>query len=91
MRPTTNGDGSFAGPRMIGHDLSDCAFTVDEDGLAHDELTWMPMSEPFLRKLILAACVHSEGYLIDRDDAVRAKSNRDVADFLNRILFREGT
>ncbi|MDA0702833.1 MAG: dienelactone hydrolase family protein [Proteobacteria bacterium] len=84
-------DGSFAGPRMIGRDLSDCAFTVDEDGLAHDELTWMPMSGPFLRKLILGACVRSEGYLIGRDDAVRAKSNRDVADFLNRILFREGT
>jgi dienelactone hydrolase len=84
-------DGSFAGPRTIDRDLSDCAFTVDKSGVAHDEFTWLPMSGPFMRKLILGACVHSEGYLIGRDDAVRAKSNRDVAEFLNRVLFREGT
>lgn len=84
-------DGSFAGPRTIGRDLSDCAFTVDETGLAHDDFTWLPMSGPFMRKLILGACVRSDGYLIGRNDAVRAKSNRDVAKFLNRFLFREGT
>ncbi|MBT6116858.1 MAG: dienelactone hydrolase [Rhodospirillaceae bacterium] len=83
-------DGVFSGPRTIGRDLSGCAFTVDEDGLAHDELTWLPMSGPFMRKLILGACVRAEGYLIGRDDAVRAKSNRDVARFLNRVLLGEG-
>ena len=38
--------------------------------------------------LILAACVARDGYLIGRDDGVRAKSNRAVAQFLTRAFAR---
>lgn len=48
------------------------------------------MTGPFLRKLILGACVGSEGYLIGRDDAIRARSNAEVGAFLMRAFNGEG-
>jgi len=75
-------DGRFAGPRTIGRNLAPCDFNVNEKGVVRDTFTFLPMSGPFLRKLILGACVGSEGYLIGRDDAIRARSNAEVGAFL---------
>ena len=79
-------DGRFAGPRMIGRNLAPCELNVNEKGVVRDTLTLLPMSGPFLRKVILGLCVESEGYLIGRDGAVRAKSNAAVGNFLMRAL-----
>ncbi|MBO6783371.1 MAG: dienelactone hydrolase family protein [Alphaproteobacteria bacterium] len=79
-------DGRFGGPRMIGRNLAPCAFNVNESGVVRDTFTFLPMSGPFLRKVILGACVESEGYLIGRDDAVRARSNDAVGAFLMKAF-----
>lgn len=79
-------DGRFAGPRTIGRNLADCEFNVNAKGVVRDTFTFLPMSGPFLRKVILGACVASEGYLIGRDDSIRARSNADVGAFLMRAF-----
>lgn len=79
-------DGRFVGPRTIGRNLAPCEFNVNEKGVARDTFTFLPMSGPFLRKVILGACVGSEGYLIGRDDAIRARSNAEVGSFLMRAF-----
>jgi hypothetical protein len=38
------------------------------------------------RKLMLAMCASSDGYLIGRDDAIRARSTLDMGRFLGRVL-----
>ena len=76
-------DGSRPGPRPIGRLLNDCDFQVERDLTVRDGHLGIAMSGPFTRKIILAACVGSDGYLIGRDDAVRARSDRDVAAFLS--------
>ncbi|MGE5147930.1 MAG: dienelactone hydrolase family protein [Candidatus Eiseniibacteriota bacterium] len=81
-------DGAWPGPRRLGRNLADCKFVVRRSGLVQDTFTFMPMLGPTTRKLILAACADSEGYLLGRDDAVRAKSNRDLGRFLARVLAR---
>lgn len=80
-------DGRFAGPRMIGRNLAPCRFIVEPDGRVHDS-GWLPlpMSGSFTRKLMLALCVAEEGYLIGRDEAVRARSNRDMGRFLEKAF-----
>jgi dienelactone hydrolase len=79
-------DGSFPGPRTIGRNLADCDLNVNEKGVVRDTLTLLPMSGPFLRKVILGVCSDSDGYLIGRDDAIRDRSNRDVGAFLMRAF-----
>ena len=79
-------DGRFAGPRTIGRNLAPCELNVNERGVVRDTLTLLPMSGPFLRKVILGICVGSEGYLIGRDDAVRNRSNQQVGNFLMRAF-----
>ena len=76
-------DGSRPGPRPIGRLLNDCDFRVEPDLTVRDGNLGIAMTGPLTRKIILAYCVGSEGYLIGRDDAVRAKSDRDVAAFLS--------
>ncbi|MGK9234084.1 dienelactone hydrolase family protein [Inquilinus limosus] len=76
-------DGSRPGPRPIGRLLNDCDFQVERDLTVRDGNLGIAMSGSFTRKLILANCVGSDGYLIGRDDAVRARSDRDVAAFLS--------
>jgi hypothetical protein len=44
------------------------------------------MSGPILRRAILALCVDNEPYMIGADDAVRARSNRDLGHFLDPIF-----
>ncbi len=80
-------DGFFRGPRPIGRNLAPCRFQVEEDGAVTDLRTGLPMATPWLRIATLALCVGREGYLIGRDDDVRAQSNRDVARFLSPVLF----
>lgn len=79
-------DGRRAGPRTIGRNLAPCEFNVNARGVARDTFTFLPMSGPFLRKLILGACVGRDGYLIGRDDKVRALSNGHVGAFLMRAF-----
>jgi len=81
-------DGHYAGPRRIGRNIADCALTVDDSGQIWDDYTWMVMNGPVTRKTILWMCVGSEGYLIGRDDSVRARSNADVGRFLQQVFQR---
>ncbi len=76
-------DGSFPGPRTIGRNLAGCDLNVNAKGVVRDMLTLLPMSGPFLRKVILGVCSDSEGYLIGRDDAVR---DHDIGMFLMRAF-----
>ena len=83
-------DGRFSGPRPIGRDLSGCRFVVREDGSVYGYWSGIDMTGPFTRKLLLWLCTADEGYLIGRDDAVRARSNAAAGRFLARALAGEG-
>jgi dienelactone hydrolase len=72
--------------RLIGRQLRGCRFRVERDGTVRDENTFLPMSGPFLRKLILGLCTANRPYPIGKDDAVRAKSNRDFGRFLAQVF-----
>ena len=78
-------DGSMQ-RRLIGRQLGGCRFRVQRDGTVRDENTLLPMSGPFLRKIILGLCTSRRPYPIGRDDAVRAKSNRDFGRFLSLVF-----
>lgn len=82
-------DGSRNGPRRIGRLLDDCAFRVGRDLTIRDGSLGIPMAGPWTRRVMLGLCVGRDGYLIGRDDAVRAKSDRAVAEFLAKV-FRVG-
>jgi dienelactone hydrolase len=72
--------------RLICRQLAGCRFRVERDGTVRDENTYLPMSGPLTRKIILALCTGSRPYPIRRDDAVRAKSNHDFGAFLTQIF-----
>ena len=72
--------------RLIGRHLGDCSLSVSRGGLITDDRTGLPMTGPFLRKLILGLCTTSDPYPIGRDEAVRARSNRDFGAFLDRVF-----
>jgi dienelactone hydrolase len=74
--------------QLIGRQLAGCRFRVERDGTVRDENTHLPMSGPFLRKIILGLCTGGRPYPIGRDDAVRAESNRDFGAFLARVFGR---
>ena len=80
-------DGSIQRP-LIGRQLGGCRLRVQRDGTVRDENTLLPMSGPFLRKIILGLCTSRRPYPIGRDDAVRAKSNRDFGRFLSLVFER---
>lgn len=71
---------------VIGRQLAGCRFMVSRGGTVRDQHTGLPMSGPFLRKIILGLCTGSRPYPIGRDDAVRARSNRDFGMFLARVF-----
>jgi dienelactone hydrolase len=75
-------DGGFGGPRRIGRDLRQCSLIVNKDGSIDDRRTFLPMSGPFLRRLILMSCAGTDPYEIARDDSVRARSNADLGRLL---------
>lgn len=79
-------DGRFGTPRMIGRNLADCHLVVEDDGSVYDAHWLLPMAGPLTRKIILGLCSASEGYMIGRDDSVRARSNRDMGRFLERVF-----
>jgi dienelactone hydrolase len=79
-------DGGWAGPRRIGRTLQGCRLRVESDGTIRDRNTTLPMVDGFTRKIILGLCSNSDGYLIGRDDAVRARSNADMGRFLGGVL-----
>jgi dienelactone hydrolase len=79
-------DGGWFGPRRIGRTLDGCRLRVEADGTVRDRNTWLPMVDSFTRKIILGLCSDSAGYLIGRDDAVRARSNADLGRFLASVL-----
>jgi dienelactone hydrolase len=72
--------------RLIGRQLAGCRFRVERDGTVRDLNTMLPMSGPFLRKVILGLCTGSRPYPIGRDDTVRAQSNRDFGAFLQKVF-----
>lgn len=79
-------DGGWSSPRRIGRTLDGCRLRVETDGTVRDRNTTLPMVDSLLRKIILGLCSNSDGYLIGRDDAVRARSNADLGRFLAEIL-----
>jgi len=79
-------DGRRSAPRTIGRNLAPCRYRVDEDGTAWDQRHFVPLINPFFRKISLGLCSDADGYMIGRDDAVRARSDADLASFLNRAL-----
>jgi dienelactone hydrolase len=83
-------DGGWSGPRRIGRSLDGCRLRVERDGTVRDRNTTLPMVDSFTRKIILGLCSNSDGYLIGRDDTIRARSNADLARFLNGALGMAG-
>ena len=79
-------DGWFDGERMIGRNLADCSFVVERDGTVRDRSLRLPMTNSLFRKVILAWCTDDEGYLIGRNDEVRARANKDMGAFLDRVF-----
>lgn len=82
-------DGRSTRPWRPRYTLAPCAYRLQEDGSGIDERTGLPVSTPLLRRGSLALCASQDGYLIGRDDAVRAESNRALAGFLTRVLTAE--
>ncbi|MEX2453959.1 MAG: dienelactone hydrolase family protein [Rhodospirillaceae bacterium] len=83
-------DGRPGGERMMGRSIAGCRFIVEPDGTTRDRQLFVPMSTPLLRKAMLGLCADSDGYLIGRDDEVRARSNREVSRFLMEALRPRG-
>lgn len=79
-------DGGFPGEREIGRNLANCWFVVERDGTVRDRHLLLPMANSLLRRVMLGLCADSRGYLIGRDDGVRARSNRDMGQFLDRAF-----
>ena len=78
-------DGEMA-PRLIGRHLADCSFVVDRFGIVHDAATGVAMGSPFTRGAVLALCTGSRPWPIGRDEAVTARSDRDLLAFLHTVF-----
>lgn len=79
-------DGNWSGPFRLGRSLAPCKYWVHRDGSVRDLRTMLPVRSPFFRKVTLGLCASSDGYLIGSNDAVRARSNKEVGSFLARVL-----
>ncbi len=79
-------DGRSTRPWRPTYTLAPCAYRLLKDGSGEDERTGLPVSTPLLRRGSLALCASKDGYLIGRDDAIRAQSNRALAGFLTEVL-----
>jgi dienelactone hydrolase len=80
-------DGGRRQPWRASRHIADCRLRVRADNVVIDQRTFLHMSGPTSRKLILGLCSSSEGYLIGGDAAIRRQSNAELARFLNPILF----
>jgi dienelactone hydrolase len=79
-------DGGFE-RRMIGRTLAGCSLCVERDGTIRDRHTFLAMTGPLSRKIILGLCtLFADPYPIGRDDRVRAQSNADWGRFLAAIF-----
>ncbi len=78
-------DGGF-GRRLIGRNLAPCRLEVERDGTIRDRRTLLPMTGPFMRRIILGLCVENRPYQIGADQQVRLRSNRDMGRFLERAF-----
>ena len=79
-------DGAFE-RRQIGRNLAGCSLCVERDGTIRDRHTFLAMTGPFSRKMILGLCTLFAGpYPIGRDDAVRARSTADWGRFMAGIF-----
>lgn len=76
------------GERMIGRNIAACDFIVTADGSVSHRILPLSMSSPLNRKIMLGLCADDEGYLMGRDDAVRAEANKELADFLRAAFDR---
>ncbi|GAB5469246.1 MAG: hypothetical protein Kilf2KO_22760 [Rhodospirillales bacterium] len=79
-------DGRASSPWRPRYTLAPCAYRLESSGRGIDERTGLPVSSPLLRRGSLSLCASDSGYLIGRDDAVRAQSNQAVAAFLDDVL-----
>ncbi|MCB9949253.1 MAG: dienelactone hydrolase family protein, partial [Rhodospirillaceae bacterium] len=79
-------DGRAAPPREVGRTIAGCRLQVGADAVVRDLDTGLPMTGRLARQAILGLCAGSGGFVIGRDDAVRARSNAVLADFLAPIL-----
>ncbi len=83
-------DGPFAGPRRVGRNIAACQFRVDAARVVREARTGVAMTDAVSRQAILALCSDDAGYLLGRDDAVRARANILMSDFLRPALFPSG-
>jgi dienelactone hydrolase len=79
-------DGGRDVPWRAPRHLADCAVTVGANGQVRDDRTHLPMAGPMTRRIILGLCSDDDGYLVARDDAVRARSNHDLGAFLQPLF-----
>lgn len=79
-------DGGRTTPWRAPRNLANCRYLVRPDGTAWDVGSAIPLVDPTLRQLSLAFCSSDDGYLIGRDDEVRAQSNQALGDFLGEAL-----
>jgi dienelactone hydrolase len=80
-------DGEMA-PRLIGRHLADCDFRVDPHGIVHDRNTGIVMTGPLTRGIILGLCTGSRPWPIGRDNAVVARSDAALGEFLKARGFK---
>jgi dienelactone hydrolase len=78
--------GSPSNPVRRPHNMAPCKFVVERDNTVRDARSGIEMSNGFFRKVILGLCNDDSGYLMQRDPAVRAQSNRDVGKFLANVF-----
>lgn len=79
-------DGGFHGPYRIGRTLAGCRFFVGRDGSVYGGALRLPMTSSFSRKMILGLCAGGGGYLIGRNDKIRAASNLEMGRFLQQVF-----
>jgi len=80
---------ALRGPRRIGRNLAPCDLRVERDGTVRDRDTFLTMDGPLARKVIFGICSDPDGYMIGRDDVVRARFNSYMGRFLGRVFARD--
>lgn len=79
-------DGTPGGDWRPSRGIRACQFRVEGDGDVRDLRTRVAMTGKAGRTLALSLCTDGDGYRIRADPAVRARSNAELARFLNRAL-----
>jgi dienelactone hydrolase len=74
--------GAPGAPVRRANNMAPCRFVVERDNTVRDARSGIEMSNGFFRKMILGLCNDEAGFLLQRDPAVRDRSNRDVGKFL---------